>query len=124
MATRRVHESEATSAEERLRWWDATGQNQLRQLLYWRWDPIGVSDHFPNTFGEYDDYADSMKELMVSSLHDRELEDGVLAAALRAQQAMGFERKPGAAEDRREVVELILEWRNQSLWMWREFGRG
>jgi hypothetical protein len=30
---------------------------ELRQILYWRWDPLGVSDSFPLSGGEYDQYA-------------------------------------------------------------------
>jgi hypothetical protein len=109
-----------TPAEERQRWWANTGQNQLRQLLYWRWDPIGVNDSFPNTFGEYDRYADRMRELMTGDASDTQLERGVIAAALRAQEALGFEAKPGAEEDRDLVTALIIEWRRQSIWMWKE----
>lgn len=31
-------------------------RDQLRQILYWRWDPIGVSDAFPHTIDECDSY--------------------------------------------------------------------
>lgn len=34
----------------------ATDALELRQILYWRWDPIGVSDEFPLNAGEYDLY--------------------------------------------------------------------
>jgi hypothetical protein len=30
---------------------------ELRQILYWRWDPLGVCDSFPLNGGEYDRYA-------------------------------------------------------------------
>lgn len=27
---------------------------ELRRVLYWQWDPIGVRDDFPHSAGEYD----------------------------------------------------------------------
>lgn len=39
------------------RWWRQTGFRELRQILYWTWDPIGVNDAFPRTESEYDDCA-------------------------------------------------------------------
>lgn len=33
---------------------------ELRQILYWRWDPLGVNDAFPLNAGEYDRYADGL----------------------------------------------------------------
>lgn len=40
------------TTDEFARWWHETGEHELRQLLLWRWDPIGVADYFPNTVGE------------------------------------------------------------------------
>lgn len=116
-------ESEAITAEERQEWWTASGKSQLRQLLYWRWDPIGVNYAFPDNHDEYDRYADSMRGLMVGDADEGELEAGVLRAVLRAQEAMGFEQKPGAEESRRGITEMILRWRYQSISTWKEFGR-
>jgi hypothetical protein len=45
------------SGEDLERWWNDDGKRELRQLLYWRWDPIGVNDAFPRTEGEYDAYG-------------------------------------------------------------------
>jgi hypothetical protein len=45
------------STEEHARWWKEAGGWQLRQLLFWRWDPIGVNDGFPWSYDEYDSYA-------------------------------------------------------------------
>jgi hypothetical protein len=95
----------------------------LRELLYWRWDPIGVNDEFPTTHDEYDRYADAMRDLMVAEADDGELKAGVLRSVLRAQTSMGFERKPEAEEDRRRLTDLILDWRYRSIWLWKEYGR-
>lgn len=43
--------------EDLERWWRDDGERELCQLLYWRWDPIGVNDAFPRTAGEYDEYG-------------------------------------------------------------------
>jgi hypothetical protein len=45
------------STEEHARWWKEAGGWQLRQLLFWQWDPIGVNDLFPWSYDEYDNYA-------------------------------------------------------------------
>lgn len=111
----------ATTADERRQWWTTKGQVQLRQLLYWLWDPIGVNDYFPNSHDEYDSYADAMGELMVGTADEEALAAGVLEAVRRAQAAMGFEQKEGAEDDRRILTEMILEWRRQSIGLWKEF---
>ena len=43
--------------EEFALWWSETGERELRQLLFWKWDPIGVNPFFPRTADEYDGYA-------------------------------------------------------------------
>lgn len=113
----------ATTAEDRKEWWAVSGQAQLRQLLFWLWDPIGVNGHFPNTLDEYDRYADAMRDLMVGDADEEALAAGVLQAARRAQAAMGFENKQTAEEDRRNLTEMILGWRHDSIALWKEYGR-
>ena len=48
---------EPLTGPELVRWWAETGERELRQLLYWKWDPIGVNDSFPWAVDEYDGYA-------------------------------------------------------------------
>jgi predicted phosphohydrolase len=45
------------AAEDHALWWRRVGEDELRQLLYWRWDPVQVSDSFPATKDEYDGYV-------------------------------------------------------------------
>src|SRR3954468_15284766 len=52
-----VSVDESLSEEEYARWGNEAGFAELRQLLFWRWDPIGVGDAFPVTADEYDLYA-------------------------------------------------------------------
>jgi hypothetical protein len=119
------HQAEVagTTLAEREAWWAETGRGQLRQLVYWRWDPIGVSGEFPTTHDEYNIYADAMRDPLVAETDDGELKAGVLRAVLGAQTSMGLERKPKAEEDRRRLTDLILDWRYQSIWLWKEYGR-
>jgi hypothetical protein len=51
-----VSEEVLTDAEHAA-WFRARGEEQLRELLFWRWDPIGVASAFPHTWDEYDRYA-------------------------------------------------------------------
>jgi hypothetical protein len=48
---RRLHDDDFA------RWWQETSEYELRQILYWKWDPIGVTSAFPYTVDEYDRYA-------------------------------------------------------------------
>jgi hypothetical protein len=104
---------------ERQRWWESVGQDQLRQLLYWRWDPIGINSEFPNTNDEYDHYAEAMRELLLGDLVGDELEARVLEALRQAQVAMGLEEKTGAEDSRQEAAALVLTWRDRAIRMWR-----
>ena len=71
----------ATSAEGDSRefgeWWRATGEHELRQLLFWVWDPIGLKDAFPATASEYDRYALEIATALASGMSTE-----VLAALL------------------------------------------
>ena len=47
----------ASLTERQIAAWSTVAFVELRQLLFWRWDPIGVEDAFPRTSDEYDEYA-------------------------------------------------------------------
>lgn len=55
---------EALTSEQFAAWWKQTGEHELRQLLLWRWDPIGVAELFPNTADEYDGYAPQIVQIL------------------------------------------------------------
>jgi hypothetical protein len=40
--------------EQYARWSQESGFAELRQILYWLWDPIDVNNAFPHTHDEYD----------------------------------------------------------------------
>lgn len=97
---------------EHERWWRQAGSGELRQLLFWRWDPIGVADEFPLTAAEYDSYVEPLATL---------LRDGASAALLARhlgeieRDEMGFEGR----SDPLDVAELLLRWYAESLDLWR-----
>jgi hypothetical protein len=52
-----VFEPSSLTEEQYARWWQETGFAELRQILYWLWDPINVNNAFPLNDDEYDRYA-------------------------------------------------------------------
>jgi hypothetical protein len=54
--------SEPLSNDALERWWTETGEFELRQILHWKWDPIGVAYKFPWAADEYDMYVPQVAE--------------------------------------------------------------
>ena len=100
------------STEDRHRWWKETGASELRQILLWRWDPIGVSDFFPDTADEYDDYLGGVVELAARGAPAQEI-----AEHLRTIESewMGI---PGDAGNRHRVALHICGWFEASTDRW------
>lgn len=103
-------------------WWDETGEYELRQILHWRWDPIGISNAFPYAADEYHNYSsvlvDSLRARasasqiseLLATIEDDRIFGGALAAA-------------GTRVDRlRELGETIVAWYEASQRRWSEFG--
>lgn len=109
------------SLAEQHRWWKEEGGWQLRRLLFWRWDPIGVSDSFPSAYDEYDSYAGGVAAV---------LHDGGGAAQVEAHlrrletEHMGLQDTAEAAAKRTAVARLICDWYSQSVSSWRGRARG
>jgi hypothetical protein len=105
------------TTEEFARWWHETGEHELRQLLLWRWDPIGVADYFPNTADEYDGYAPQLVQAL------RKGADGeAVAAHLREveRESMGGPfTSPTRLED---LGTLVRYWYENSQHSWANFG--
>ncbi len=93
-------------------WWRETGEQQLRQLLYWVWDPLGVNEHFPSTADEYDRYAIEVATVLASGATAR-----MLAGFLRT-----IERdRLGIAEPSSDFAATRLhEWYQRSRDRWRD----
>lgn len=106
--------SEPLSAEEHARWWKEAGGWQLRQLLYWKWDPIGVNDGFPWTYDEYDTYAGQV----ITQLRN-EADAAEIARYLKdvASGAMGLSYSPGSLSFD-SVAQQIIDWYPSSIEWW------
>jgi hypothetical protein len=102
------------------RWWKEAGERELRQILFWRWDPIGVADEFPYTEEEYDRYV-----MHVASLLRDEASLDAVADYLGAveRDSMGIHETPRAQAHRREVAHFLWDpWYPNSVGRWQEFG--
>lgn len=96
-------------------WWREAGFRELRQLLLWRWDPIGVADHsFPWAEDEYDMYVRPLAEL---------LDDGATASQV-ADYLDRITIEDITVGDRLapDVAALIVAWYAESRTCHREFG--
>jgi hypothetical protein len=94
--TRRVgHVSGQKTGEARARefsdWWLDAGEAELRQLLYWVWDPIDLNQAFPDASDEYDGYALEIATALASGMSQ-----STLAALLGSieQNRMGMTARP------------------------------
>ncbi|MDO8188082.1 hypothetical protein Q5424_13200 [Conexibacter sp. JD483] len=101
-------------------WWEETGFRELRQLLLWRWDPIGVADiAFPWAENEYDQYARAIAEELYDRTRAAELTAHLESLELHAVNPR--EGDDGRAR-LREVAELLVAWYDESRAHHREFG--
>ena len=103
---------EKLSAEEHARWWHQRGQRELRQILYWCWDPIGLNDAFPLTEDEYDGYAGKVVDL-VKTGSDQEAIAEYLGAVERDSITLSTSHDHRLAVGRR-----VVEWYPNSLDYW------
>jgi hypothetical protein len=104
------------TGSELVRWWTETGERELCQLLYWKWDPIGVSDSFPWAIDEYDGYASQI----LSALRDPKANS--VEQLLQEIEAGAMGLSGGRREHHRTVASTIAEWLKQSQARWSEFG--
>lgn len=104
--------------EQYAEWMRKAGLRELRQLLYWRWDPIGVAEHFPITEGEYDAYAPALLSLLRKGADAQAIAEHLLNIE-REQMGLDSPMYDGVSRVPR-VAELILEWRDESIALWGE----
>ena len=112
-----AQDPESLSTDDFARWWKETGEHELRQILFWKWHPIGVLDSFPNTADEYDGYAPQV----VGALR-RSATKGEIASLLLSfeHDAMGLSRASGGRLG--EVARLLGQWYENSQDSWSDFG--
>lgn len=99
-------------SRDELQKWAKQAFLELRQLLYWRWDPIGVSDSFPITAGEYDHYAQVLIGRLRQGMTPQEIAD-YLREVEQTQIGMGTSEQSCLA-----VGELVADWHENSLGVW------
>lgn len=106
---------EALTDAEHAAWFEAQGEEQLRELLFWRWDPIGVADAFPLTWDEYDAYAPRIVAVLRAG-GDAAAVAGELAVI--ARDVIGLPPS-GAAEG---AARAIVDWYAESTGAWASRG--
>jgi hypothetical protein len=105
------------SDEQYARWWQETGEHELRQVLLWRWDPIGVADSFPNAADEYDGYAPAVAELLRHGATEAEIAEHLEAIE---RDAIGLQTN--SAERLAHLAERLTGWFASSVDSWRHRG--
>lgn len=114
--------SEPDELNRPAQWWDETGEYELRQILHWRWDPIGVSSVFPDAADEYDDYA----PMLLDALQARASAADIARLLATIEDDRIFDGAPVCTEepaDRlRELGDAIVGWYETSQRRWAEFG--
>lgn len=103
--------NDTTVGEERARafseWWRGTGEAELRQILFWVWDPLGLNREFPDAADEYDKYALEILTALAS-----EATPAALAALLGSieQNRMGLDPRP-----LNDDVSRLSRWHRRSV---------
>jgi hypothetical protein len=112
-----VAEPAELTRDEFARWWRETGAPELRQVLFWRWDPIGVSESFPHAADEYDGYAPGVVALLRAGAGEEDLADH-LGFVERETMDLPMDDP----ERRVEVARLLAAWFANSVEAWRHRG--
>ena len=113
---RRVADEPLTQ-DEFARWWSETGERELRQLLFWKWDPIGVNPVFPRTANEYDGYAPQV----VAALRNGASEMAIIDL-FRTFEHDHMGLSAASVDQLQPLASDIAGWFEQSQYSWKEFG--
>ena len=111
--------SEPLSEEQYAKWCQGTGFQELREILYWRWDPIGVNGAFPASADEYDDYASVLLSRLRKGAQAPEVADYLLSVE---RESMGLRFSDDAKLQ--ALGERILAWYEESISRWMERNDG
>ena len=96
------------------RWWREIGERELRQVLYWRWDPIGVAGSFPITADEYDDYGPGVVALLLAGASGEDVADHL---AFLERETIGVLHDETRCA---EVATLLTDWFANSVDLWQQ----
>ena len=105
--------SEALTEEQYAQWWNERGFAELRQVLFWRWDPLAVEDAFPITEDEYDSYVGVLLSRLRKGATAHDVADYLRSVE---DEAMGLSFDDEAK--RRAVGQRILDWYDRSISHW------
>ena len=108
-----VSVDESLSEQEYARWWHEVGFAELRQLLFWRWDPLGVDDAFPVTAGEYDAYVPVLLSRLRAGATAGEVAEYLLDVE-RSSMGQRFSDDTELCE----VGERVIAWFEESVPHW------
>lgn len=89
------------------RWWEQSGEGELRALVMQRWDPIGVADE-PAAADEYDSYLGPIASQLRQGA---EVDDVTRYLHFVRTQLMGL---PAADHHDARVAEEIVDWYAQA----------
>lgn len=105
--------SDALDEEQFARWCKPGGFEELRQVLFWRWDPIGVEGAFPNTADEYDGYV----RVLLSRLRADATASDVADHLLEVERSWMGQRFSDDAK-LRDLGERVIAWFDESISCW------
>jgi hypothetical protein len=96
---------------EHERWWRERGGRELCELLFYEWDPIGLSRLADQELDEYEHYAGQLARRLRAGAGEDEL--GAVLEGFRTE--MGLEP---AAESSLEIARRIRDWYARSKEEW------
>ena len=94
------------------RWWAERGAGELRELLFYEWDPIGLKDLADAPLDEYEHYAGTIARRLRAGTSDEEL--AAVLDGFRTEMGLEPEQELPVAFARR-----LREWYSRSLAEWR-----
>jgi hypothetical protein len=84
------------------RWWQERGMQQLRDLLYQHWDPIGLKDLAEDSADEYEAYAGQIVRRLRAGADDQEL--ALLLESFRLDMGLA------PADPPLDTARMIADW--------------
>ena len=103
--------TEPLNDDDHGQWLEQTGLLELSELLYWRWDPLGASESFPDSDEEYDAYAPRIIDALRT--------DGDIDELLRLIERDELELAEAGPGDLDGATRAIHNWYEASIRRWR-----